>query len=104
MRIPTLDYVHFDPCALLESCPKADLSSLLASRLYIVKRSSYYELIPMHSMDDGHTGYLGDMLSLFSYSLLEGPEANKAYRSLIVNCWFPLVLLVVVIWACKLTR
>ena len=45
----TPDYVLFDPYALLETCPEVDLHSVLASQLYIVDRSLYYELIPMHS-------------------------------------------------------
>ena len=43
----------------------------------------------MHSTDDGHTGYPGDVLSLSSGSLLEGPETSKAYPSPIVKWLVP---------------
>ena len=85
----TPDYMLIDPYALLESCTEVDLSSVLDSWLYIVDRPSYYKLILMHSTDDGHTGYPGDLLSLSSDSLLEVPETNKAYHSPVVEWLVP---------------
>ena len=66
------DCILFDPYVLLIICPDAYLSDVPDSRLYIIDQSLYYELIPMHSMDDGCTGYPMDISSLSSTSLLGG--------------------------------
>ena len=62
----------YDPYALLDFWPEfsseAALPIVSNDRLFVIDRSLYYELLPMHSTDDGRAGYPGDSHSYSDYS------------------------------------
>ena len=89
----------YDPYAYLEFwprfCSEAMLPFVPNSLLFVIDHSPYYELIPLHSTDDGHTGYPGDVSffysdsSFSSDSLPAGAEARERCIFLIVRWLAP---------------
>ena len=70
-------YVLYDPYPLLEDwrrfCEEVELPYVSASRLYIIDREPYCELMPMHFLDNDRGGYETDVSSVSSDSLPGDP-------------------------------
>ena len=56
-------YTHYDYHAQLESCAGENFELVSNSHLFSIVISQYWELIPLYSTDDAHSGYHGDSSS-----------------------------------------